>query len=143
MTFQDSLSIVGTALAALGGGATIVAAFSAWLGKVWANRLMESEKAKYALELESVKAELSRASEDRTRRLQGLMRHYERQIEEFYGPLFNMVNQVFVANHVQSELLSADEPLSADAAEKVRDYFHSKYFTVFHDEITEIIRTKL
>jgi hypothetical protein len=149
MNFKDVLSIVVAVLASLGGGGAIVLALSSWLGKVWANRLMEVDKAKYARDLEALKVDLTRASEDRTRKLQGLMRHYERQIEEFYGPLFNMVNQIFVANHVQYELLSArasktgDKRINEENAEKVRDYFHTTYFAPFHDDIRSILRTKL
>ena len=134
MSFTDTFSIVGAVLASFGGGAAIVLAFSSWLGKVWANRLMEADKSKFAGELESLRVELTRASEDRTRKLQGLMSHFERQIEEFYGPLYNMVNQIFVANHVQSELLSVrttdgvEKRLSSEDAEKINDYFHATYF---------------
>lgn len=90
---------------ALGGGAAIIFALSSWLGKVWANRLMEAHKARHARDLKALEADLVRAAEDRTRKLESLKRHYERQVEEFYGPLFNMVQQVFVANHVQWEIL--------------------------------------
>lgn len=57
MQLFDILSISGSILASIGGGAAIVFAFSNWLGKVWANRLMEKEKAKYSKELEKEKNE--------------------------------------------------------------------------------------
>src|SRR5262249_40460163 len=85
-------------------------------------------------------SDLSRAAEDRTRKLESLKRHYERQIEEFYGPLFNMVNQVFVANHVQWEILKRTNPTDSEI---VRDYFHATYFDPMHAEIRQILRTKL
>src|SRR5262245_5066555 len=140
MTASDVLSIAATVVGALGGGAAIVFALSSWLGKVWANRLMEADKARHVRDLKGLESELSRAAEDRTRRLEGLKRHYERQIEEFYGPLFNMVNQVFVANHVQGEILKRTNPPDS---EMVRDYFHTMYFDPMHDEIRQILRTKL
>lgn len=68
------------------------------------------------------------------------MKHYERQIEEFYGPLFNMVNQVFVANHVKWELLKTS---NGEAAEKCSEYFHNTYFIPLHDEIKGILKSKL
>jgi hypothetical protein len=51
-----------------------------------------------------------------------------------------MVHQVFVANHVQSEILKRTDPTDS---EKVRDYFHTTYFDPMHAEIRQILRTKL
>jgi hypothetical protein len=140
MTASDVFSIAAAVVGALGGGAAIVFALSSWLGKVWANRLMEADKARHVRDLKALESQLSRASEDRTRKLESLKRHYERQIEEFYGPLFNMVHQVFVANHVQSEILKRTDPTDS---EKVRDHFHTTYFHPMHAEIRQILRTKL
>jgi hypothetical protein len=140
MTAGDVLSIAATIIAALGGGAAIVFALSSWLGKVWANRLMEADKSRYARDLKTLESDLSRVAEDRTRKLESVKRHYERQIEEFYGPLFNMVHQVFAANDVQSGIL---QRISATDSERVRDYFRATYFFPMHDEIRQILRTKL
>jgi len=148
MSVAEIFSIAGAVIASIGGGAAVVLALSSWLGKIWANRLMEADKARYAKELETIKAELTRISQDRTRKLESLKRHYERQIEEFYGPLFNMVHQVFVANHIQWELLSVRDSngqtmINEDNAEKIRDYFHSTYFSPMHAEIRKILSSKL
>lgn len=148
MNQSEVWSIALSVLASLGGGGVIIFAFSNWLGKIWASRIMESEKARYSHELEKSKAELSMMATDRERKLKSLMDHYERQIEEFYGPLFNMVHQVFVANHIQWEMLNTKKDggaphLSADQAEAVTDYFQTTYFYPLHDEIIKIIRSKL
>jgi hypothetical protein len=151
VTLSDILSVAAAVVAALGGGAAIVFALSSWLGKVWANHLMEADKARHARDLKALEADLSRdlkaleadlsrAAEDRTRKLESLKRHYERQVEEFYGPLFNMVQQVFVANHVLWEILKRTNSVDS---EKVRDYFHATYFDPMHAEIRQIFRTKL
>jgi hypothetical protein len=140
MKIGDILTIAAAIIASLGGGAAIVLALSSWIGKIWANRLMEADKARFARDLKSLESQLSRAAEDRTRKLESLMRHYERQIEEFYGPLFNMVHQVFVTNHIQSEIVRQSK---AESAEHARDYFHATYFGPLHDGIRQIVRTKL
>ena len=85
---MDVLSIAATVMASLGGGAVIVFALSSWLGKVWANRLMEEDKARHAKDLKGLEADLSRVAEDRTRKLESLKRHYERQVEEWTCPGF-------------------------------------------------------
>jgi hypothetical protein len=163
MTASEVLSVAGTILASLGGGAAIVLGLSNWLGRIWADRLMEAEKGKYAKELEELKAGLTKSiegekahylrelefvrarveqtAEDRTRKLQALMRHYERQIEEFYGPLFNMVNQIlYVAHDIQRDLLSGVTP---DKAEIVREYYQTNYFAPIHDKIRDVLQTRL
>jgi hypothetical protein len=45
MGLSDFLSIAGAVLLALGGGTAIVYAFAKWLGGVWANRILENERA--------------------------------------------------------------------------------------------------
>jgi len=55
--------VIQTALAILGSvgiGGAIVAALSSWLGKVWAERLMAKESAKYREELERLTKQLER-----------------------------------------------------------------------------------
>lgn len=56
----EVLKIVAGVIAALGGGGAIVAGLSSWLGKVWADRLMAEEKAKYEKELERLTKQLER-----------------------------------------------------------------------------------
>lgn len=112
-----------------------------WLFRTWiSERLKNAIKFEYDQKLEEFSAELSRLSEDRTRKLERLLRHYERQVEEFYGPLWNMVHQLYVCNHTKSQLVSR---LDAENAAKVEHYYQSTYFKPLHDEIREIIKTKL
>jgi len=60
MEIQPIIEIAGAILVSLGGGAVIIFSFSNWLGKLWANRLMEREKAEYRNDLERFKGDLSR-----------------------------------------------------------------------------------
>lgn len=53
---QTALAILGS----VGVGGAIVAALSSWLGKVWAERLMAKETAKYREELERLSKQLER-----------------------------------------------------------------------------------
>jgi len=52
---MEILKITLAILANLGFSAAIILGFSNWLGKVWANRIMVSEKAKYSKELDEIK----------------------------------------------------------------------------------------
>jgi len=121
-------SVASAILFSLGGGALVVFGLSKWLGGVWASRIIETNK-----------TELSQRSGDRTRKIEALMKHYERQIEEFYGPLFNMVHQIFVANHIEWELLNAKSSghqaiENEEKREQIQDYFQQNYYRSFHSE---------
>jgi hypothetical protein len=163
---NEILSAVGTVVVSLGGSAVIILGLSAWIGKIWANRLMEadkamhkkeleifkasltnsieSEKANYLRELEVVKTQLEQSAADRTRKLQALMRHYERQIEEFYGPLYNLANQIlYTAHDVQRDLLEYLGPGNEDKSNIIKEYYRVNYFAPIHDKIYEILKTRL
>jgi hypothetical protein len=55
---KEAFEVASAVLVALGGGAAIVFAFSSWLGKVWANRILEQERVKYSQQLEELKQRL-------------------------------------------------------------------------------------
>ncbi len=57
--FQVSAAVLGS----VGGAAAIIFGFSTWLGKVWANRILEQDKLKYSTELEKIKNKLQSQSE--------------------------------------------------------------------------------
>jgi hypothetical protein len=63
MQISEIFAISGSILASIGGGTAIVFAFSNWLGKIWANRLMEKEKAEYGKEMEKERATHTRELE--------------------------------------------------------------------------------
>jgi len=50
MTLENVYQIGFIMLSSVGGAVVIIAALSSWLGKVWANRILESDKAKYTIE---------------------------------------------------------------------------------------------
>ncbi|EKO3414802.1 hypothetical protein N2V14_004154 [Vibrio fluvialis] len=56
MTIADILTVGGAVLASLGGASVIIIAASSWLAKVWANRILETEKGNIQRELEYLKS---------------------------------------------------------------------------------------
>lgn len=57
---MEVIDIVGGVILSIGGGAAIVGGCSNWLGKIWADKLMEKEKSKFARELEREKSNFAR-----------------------------------------------------------------------------------
>lgn len=58
-----------TVLASLSGASAVVIGLSAWLGRVWSNRLMEADKAKHGEQLEKLRAQLTQANQGYAERL--------------------------------------------------------------------------
>ena len=58
-------STAAAVIVSLGGGGVIVFALSSWLGKVWANRIADAERARFARELEGYKSKLEELSGER------------------------------------------------------------------------------
>ncbi|WP_444956786.1 hypothetical protein [Microbulbifer sp. ZKSA002] len=81
MELSEVLGISAAILGTLGGGAAIIFGMSNWLGKVWANRLMEKEKAQYSKELESIKSSLLKDSESYKIKLKKSEFIFEKQYE--------------------------------------------------------------
>jgi hypothetical protein len=55
MNWDQAFKVVASMLASVGGAAVIIFGLSSWLGKVWANRILEADKLKYQSALEVVK----------------------------------------------------------------------------------------
>lgn len=91
-----------------------------------------------------VSSVLTKRREKATQQLERTVHYLERQIEEFYGPLFNLVHQVVIANHVLFSILSSrsSDVVRADAG-KVREFFQDNYFFPLHQQINEILKSKL
>lgn len=53
--FSVAIAVIGS----LGGGGVIVWGLSSWLGKVWANRIMEKERLEFTQQLEDYKSKLA------------------------------------------------------------------------------------
>lgn len=59
----DILTSVAAILASVGGAGAIILGFSNWLGKIWADRFMQSERQRHAEALELLRSEASKEIE--------------------------------------------------------------------------------
>ena len=80
--------------------------------------------------------------------METLLKQSQKQIEEFYGPLFNIVHQIFVSSHVQYDILTARDQsgqsrLTSEQRGRITDYFLDNYFSKLHQEVNQILKTKL
>jgi len=120
---------------------TLLAGGLTWLLQIWIKeRLKSAIQYEYDQKLKMYSEKLARSSEDRTRKLEGLLKHYERQVEEFYGPLWNMIQQLAVCDDIKEKILAG---LNQEDSVRVEQYYQSNYFVSLHDEMRQIIKTKL
>jgi hypothetical protein len=80
--------------------------------------------------------------EDRTRRLDLLLKLRARQIEELYGPLLSLIEQIFNVWQVRANVLQGTQ-YSVEDQGRIHEFFWQRYFTPLHQEIGMLLRTKL
>lgn len=85
-------------LACFGGSTVAVLALSKWLGNLWANRIIEKERAEYGRQLEAYKNQLE---VDRTNVLKQLELNLNRQLEAFK---FSLTKEVELLKISQTQL---------------------------------------
>jgi hypothetical protein len=86
MSGYDVLKVVVGVIASLGGGGAIVLGLSGWLGRVWAERLMERERHEYAQALESDRAKYGRELEELKAKYEHTHRRLQAELEKtIYG----------------------------------------------------------
>lgn len=83
--------------------------------------------------------------EDRTRRLELRIKHLQRQIEEFYGPLYNLIIEVTVSKQVLDAIVVTEglSPLTSDQSSKLKVFVRETQMKPLHEQIIAILRTKL
>lgn len=58
MNWDDVFKLAAAILTSVGGASLLIVGLSSWLGKVWANRILEKDRLKYNSELEKIKSQL-------------------------------------------------------------------------------------
>ncbi len=104
MTANDIFQISAAVLASVGGAAAIIMGLSSWLGKVWANRILEKDKLKYTTELERIKTKLQNESQK-----QNLI------FSLYFEGQFKLYNDLWIS---LSDLQSGVDELWAEASPK-------------------------
>jgi len=101
MIMKQIFEIAAAILTSIGGGTVILFGLSNWLGKVWANRILEKEKSELAKEFEDYKTkmdvEVDRISKIRDKELyiSKVQYDYEYKVyQEIWASMNDLVNNV-------------------------------------------------
>lgn len=80
--------------------------------------------------------------EDRTRRLEIQIKYRAQQIQELYGPLLSLIEQIFNVWQVRKSVLD-EGTYSDENQQRIREFFWHRYFSPLHKEIGDLLRTRL
>src|SRR5438128_4266230 len=83
--------------------------------------------------------------EDRTRRLELRIKHLQRQIEEFYGPLYSLVTEISLSKQVLDAIVvtQGPSPLTTDQSVRAKAFVRETQMKPLHEQIIGVLRTKL
>ena len=82
----------------------------------------------------------ARRRDDRTRRIESTISQLDRQLEEFYGPLHSLIEQIFNVWRVRKSLLHG---VSENKRGELDRFIWKEYFQPLHTEIKDLLKTKL
>lgn len=112
MNINDIFKIAMALIASLGGGALLVAAFSHWLGGIWAKRLLQNERAKHAESLQELKAKNEASLEELKSQIDTLK---QKELNRHFDKLAIYKDVI----HVVSEILRELEAVASAKQERV------------------------
>ncbi|MAZ86049.1 MAG: hypothetical protein CL693_00175 [Cellvibrionaceae bacterium] len=128
------LEIVLSVLGALGGGALIIGGFAHWLGNLWAKRLIQEEKAKLDLDVESHKVKLKKSEflfGKEFEAASSIVQFRQEILPEHYTPELDWFNvEIDLANDL-------------DKIEKWLKSFLGSFGAILSDEVKDKIETAI
>ncbi len=141
MELQELLELSGVILGTLGSGAAIIFGFSTWLGKVWANRLMEHEKSKYSKDLEELKNKLSQDAETYKIKLKKSEFIFQKEYEAVseYVALLIRVSPSYSFPGMEWGDACDEIARNSSSIERMLSEFMSKHGAVLNDETISLI----
>ena len=119
-----------------------------WLVLHYLTRKRDFEAREYSARREEEGRQKAREQTDRTKRLELRLRYYERQIQEFYAPLYSNIQLIFnvwrIGQDFEKKLLQKDNDMPlTEAQAKIGTALGSNFFAPLHSEIRELLKAKL
>jgi len=117
MTYEDVFKIVFAAFTSIGGASVVIIGISSWLGKVWANKILEKDKNTYTLTLEEIKVKYQKELEVHRNELDKAKTLFARYSEH----QFNLYNELYSSLY--------DLKISADNLWELAEFNRLKLFS--------------
>ena len=139
---KEAFELAAAIIAGLGGGGAIVWALSSLIGKVWANKILEKEKAEYAKDIEYYKSELNKevqrinAIQDKALYISKAQYDNEYHI---YQEIWEKMNECILITKMLYPTFE-NRPVDKDECEKYQEEKLKRYRMVFKDYLLIIDR---
>ncbi len=114
MTFTTIIKVAATILVSLGGAGAIVMLCASWLGKVWANKILESDRRRYGEELERVRSELETSRRMLQAELDKVIHVHRVQFETEFRVLSDIWTKLAVLRSAMRDLRPAKDLVDPD-----------------------------
>ncbi len=102
MTFHDIISVGAAIILSLGGAGAVLLALSRWFGKIWAEKILASDRAKYERELEELKADLVKNSQKDLKGFQDKLAIYRTVVDQF-AEFLHDISMLFEAGRAMQQ----------------------------------------
>jgi hypothetical protein len=125
MTWDDAFKIASSILVSIGGGAAILFGLSSWLGKIWAEKILSSDRDRYNRQLEMLKSDLSsdveKLKSQMALKLDISKRFSEKQFY-LYNDLWNSLCDLTIAgNNLWAEVTETNAKKFGEQLKKTKD----------------------
>ena len=121
MTWDDTFKIVSAMLTSVGVASIIILGLSSWLGKVWANRILEKEKAELARMTKEHEIRFSQLHLDRAQTIKKLYV----ELDDLYQAMISLLKY----------FQGVDEPKMEEKAAKMKQAHQAFISTVYKNKI--------
>ena len=128
MTYGNAFKIVFTSLTSVGGAGAIIIALSSWLGKVWAERILQSDRIKYQTEIEKLRADLASTQQRLKSELDKTVHVHRVQFETEFRALsviwekMSVVRSTMGAVRPSMEVVDPNKPQEERLRERARPF---------------------
>lgn len=142
MEWDMIFKILGSVLFSVGGAGVIFWALSSWLGKVWANRILESDRARYSREIEGIKKDFNKELAYYRNQLElarsALCRYSENQFN-LYNKLWTSLCDLKIAGDKLWEKVDLDSLLNfSKQLRKTKEYIRKGSLLIEDDHSTQL-----
>lgn len=142
MKFSEVLNIATAIIASLGGGALLVVTFSGWLGKIWANRIMQEDISKHQHDLEEIKNKLKKLEIEHNVVFSELHKRRADVVEKLYHLIIDtmlFLGSLLATKNWPSEKSKQGETQKAFNQFRELLYYFNKYKIYLDKDLSEYI----
>jgi hypothetical protein len=146
MSASDVFRLAGAVLFSVGGGGGLIIAFSSWLGRVWADRMLDQVRAKYARALEEIRLKYTESLARVSNELDGANRKLQAELDRtihVYRVQFEIEFQALTdiwkaVSTLRSQIADLRPSMSVNSPDEDPEGKLQERFTILHEALTAL-----